>query len=78
MRTYGGGLKILSDNKAAGIDDETLLPDEDGQLVHQTTGLRVRMRVVGRVLWPDPDQSEDVELITETIERLVNMGMISY
>lgn len=36
------------------------------------------MRVFGWVLWPDPEkETENVELITETIERLVNMGMIS-
>lgn len=74
----GGGIKIISDNKAAGLEDETLLPNDEGKLVHQTTGLPVQMRVVGRVLWPDPDQAaNEVTVITRTIERLVNMGMIS-
>jgi len=79
VQTYaGGGIRILSDNKDAGIEDETLLPNEEGQLIHQTTKLPVRLRAVGRVLWPDPDQrAEDVALITETIERLVNMGIIN-
>jgi transcriptional regulator with XRE-family HTH domain len=74
----GGGIKIISDNKAAGLEDETLLPNDEGQLVHQTTGVPVHMRTVGRVLWPDPNQAADeVTVITRTIERLVNMGMIS-
>lgn len=74
----GGGLKLISENPGLGLDDETLLPDDDGKLIHQTTGLPVNVRVVGRVLWPSGrDEARQVQLVTQTIERLASAGVIA-
>ena len=71
----GGGIKIISDNRALGLEDEILIPDKDGHLIHQQTKLPVRIRVVGRVLWPTDQSADAVKLITRTIERMSAMGL---
>jgi transcriptional regulator with XRE-family HTH domain len=78
VRLYaGGGVKLISENPSPEFDNELLLP-EDGDLVHQTTGLPVHMRVIGRVVWPEPyDDSEEAAFITRTIERLAQRGVLS-
>ena len=71
----GGGLKLISDNRGLGLDDEVLLPGTEGGLVHAQTGLPVRLCVVGRVLWPrDGDDAHDAQIVTRTIERLSALG----
>ena len=73
----GGGIKIISDNPGLGIEDELLVPNDEGELIHQRTMRRVQLRVVGRVLWPrDDDEEGQVRLITRTIERLTVLGLL--
>lgn len=72
----GGGIRIISDNKALGIPDVDLLPNgSEKHFINKETGLPVRVQVVGRVLWPsEEEEAEQMRLITRTIERLAEMG----
>ena len=74
---FGGGIKIISDNPAAGVDDEVLIPDPDRGLVNERTGRVVTIGVLGRVIWPTNHVAETVALaVSHAIERLVGNGMI--
>lgn len=66
----GGGLKLAASPEARGLEDEKLLPEDDGRLVNQSTGLPVRVHVVGFAVWPRVDTlSEKVRRGTAALER---------
>ncbi len=79
-----GSVKIISDNPAAGVEDEILIPakrvkDEGGPgwLVQQRTGGRVRLHVMGEVLWPrDGEDSRETRTLSRMIETMAHMGYI--
>ena len=82
----GGGLRVISDNLAAGIVDEVLVPaksaggvDRRGWLEHRETGARIRLHLVGRVLWPRDDaDSPENRTLSRMIERLAALGMLRH
>lgn len=79
-----GSVKIISDNPASGVEDEILVPakrakgeDGPGWLVQQRTGGRVRLHVMGRVLWPrDGEDSRETRTLSRMIETMAQMGYI--
>lgn len=75
----GGGLRLISDNEAAGYVSETLLPDADGDeyLVNQVTGLKTRLVVLGEVIWPRENETEEtIRSVQVAFERMKAKGLI--
>lgn len=74
----GGGLKIISDNPGAGVEDEVLLPNGNDELVNQRTGRHVKIRIAGLVVWPrESDDEREVRTVTRTIEQLAARGLLN-
>lgn len=72
----GGGLKLISDNPALGIDDELLIPTPEG-LLNQTTRQHVHLGVLGRVVWPsEGDDEATIRAVTKTIDGLIARGYL--
>ncbi len=80
----GGGMRIISDNHADGTVDEVFVPAKrvkgatgPGWLEHSETGSRVRLHLVGHVLWPRDDADvTDTRTLSRMIERLAALGML--
>ena len=73
----GGGLKLISDNPASGVEDEILIPDGQGGLMHQLTRQPAHIQFVGRVVWPDEFADENaIRLVGQTIDSLMHRGYL--
>jgi Peptidase S24-like len=74
----GGGLKIIADNRAAGIEDEVLLPTESGALMNERTKRVARVGVLGTLLWPSEYEDEQtIRTVNVAIERLIAEGFLN-
>ena len=74
----GGGLKLMADNPAAGVEDEVLVPDGEGGLVHALTRQPAHIQFVGRVVWPDEYADESaIRLVGQTIDQFVARGFLT-
>ncbi len=72
----GGGIKLISDNPASGVEDEILVPHDEGML-NQKTMRTARVRIIGAVLWPREDADEaTTRAINQTIEALIARGLL--
>lgn len=85
LQSYtGGGMRIISDNRADGTVDEVFTPAKRakgetgrGWLQHKETGARVRLYLVGRILWPrDGADVTDTRTLSRMIETLASMGAL--
>ena len=70
-----GGYRIVSDNKAGGQPDTVLIQEADNLFRHSQTGEKVRMDVLGEVIWPTIGLSEEQRrVIADTLEVLASQG----
>lgn len=79
QRIPGGGVKVISANKADGYQDWHLLPnpdaDEDMPLLNQLTNRPVSFVVAGKIVWPQRDTGRvHVERVAEIIRTILREG----
>ena len=72
----GGGMKLVSDNPQAGVEDEILLPGDDC-LIHSVTRQPVHIQFVGAVIWPNEyDDASVIKYVAGTLDLLVQRGYL--